>query len=251
MMMPVHQRDFIPGLVKGAPFRVLAACHGCGVSAMVPALMSEESLPLQPAPQNARESSLMEEKQISRAETDRELLRCFTAGDEAGFSTFYRRFSPGLFSLVYRILQDQKESEDVLQEAFVQMWKNSAAYDARRSSLFTWAVTIARNKAIDRLRARHRRFKVVEAVTVEAEVAPGAAAEQADEALSQRDERSRVRAALAKLPPDQRAAIDLAFFDGMTQAEISAKLGTPLGTVKARIRRGLLALRDVLRGTSG
>ncbi len=88
-------------------------------------------------------------------------------GDEDAFATFYDRFAPGLFSLIYRILRDQKESEDVLQEAFVQMWKRIATYDARRSSLFTWAVMISRHKAIDRLRFRQRQSRLNEAVASE------------------------------------------------------------------------------------
>ena len=186
----------------------------------------------------------------AQAVADQEMMRRLSGGDEAAFAAFYRRFSPGLFSMVYQILQDQKESEDVLQEAFVQMWKKAATYDASRSGLFTWAVMISRNRAIDRLRSRQRRFRTVEAATAELEAVPPEGGEQADTLLGQFEERTRVRSALVKLPAPQREAIDLAFFGGMTQLEISDKLGTPLGTVKARIRRGLLALRDVLEGAS-
>jgi len=173
-------------------------------------------------------------------------------GDEDAFATFYDRFAPGLFSLIYGILRDQKESEDVLQEAFVQMWKRVATYDARRSSLFTWAVMISRHKAIDRLRSRQRQSRLNDAVaneTDDAVPAPGLV-DRADDALERRDERERVRAALAQLTEGQRQAIDLAFFGGLTQTQISERLGTPLGTVKARIRRGLLALREHLGGIS-
>jgi RNA polymerase sigma-70 factor (ECF subfamily) len=165
------------------------------------------------------------------------------AGDEQAFATFYGRFAPGLFSMIYAILHDQKESEDVLQEAFVQMWKRAATYDPARSSLFTWAVMIARHKAIDRLRSRQRRTRLVEA-------ADGATVEHSDNVLARSDERELVRAAMAKLGAEQREAIDLAFFAGLTQTQIADKLGAPLGTVKARIRRGLLALREVLKGAS-
>jgi RNA polymerase sigma-70 factor (ECF subfamily) len=118
--------------------------------------------------------------------------------------------------MIYAILHDQKESEDVLQEAFVQMWKRIATYDATRSSLFTWGVMISRHKAIDHLRSRQRQTRLVEAVANETE----------------------------------REAIDLAFFAGLTQTQIAEKLGAPLGTVKARIRRGLLAQREVREGVS-
>ena len=174
-------------------------------------------------------------------------MRRVQTGDEDAFASFYRRFAPGLFSMIYQILQDQKESEDILQEAFVQMWKKAATYDPTRSGIFTWAVMISRNKAIDRLRSRQRRFRTVEAAAAEFEVVPPVADEEsADELLGQGEERARVRAALTELPEAQREAIDLAFFSGLTQVEISDKLGAPLGTIKARIRRGLLALRATL-----
>lgn len=150
--------------------------------------------------------------------------------------------------MIYQILQDQKESEDVLQEAFLQMWKKASTYDANRSGLFTWAVMIARNKAIDRLRSRQRRSRTVEAATAEMAVNLPNEVEQADDLLGQGEERARVRRALKQLPDPQREAIHLAFFGGMTQVEISDKLQAPLGTVKARIRRGLIALRSVLGG---
>ena len=182
---------------------------------------------------------------------DAELARQMNGGSEAAFTTFYDRLAPTLFSMIHAILHDQKESEDVLQEAFVQMWKRVGSYDPQRSSLFTWAVMIARHKAIDRLRARQRQFRLTEAVANETghdTALPPTA--RADNALAQSDEREQIRAALSQLGDAQREAIDLAFFGGLTQTEISEKLGAPLGTVKARIRRGLLALRDMLGGAS-
>ncbi len=180
---------------------------------------------------------------------DTELVRRMSAGDEVAFATFYDRFSPGLFSMIYAILRDQKESEDVLQEAFVQMWKRTSTYDPTRSSLFTWAVMISRHKAIDRLRSRQRQGRLAEAMAHETDnMAATAPAESADNALVRSDERERVRTALTQLGEAQREAIDLAFFSGLTQTQIAEKLGAPLGTVKARIRRGLLALREVLGG---
>lgn len=174
-------------------------------------------------------------------------MRKMIGGDNQAFAVFYDRFAPGLFSMIYAILRDQKESEDVLQEAFVQMWKRTASYDARRSSLFTWAVMISRHKAIDRLRSRQRQARLAEAVATETdEISMSAPADRADNVLARNDERERVRAALAQLGEAQREALDLAFFAGMTQTQISEKLGAPLGTVKARIRRGLLALRELM-----
>jgi len=185
----------------------------------------------------------------SPKEADVELVRKLRSGDERAFATFYDRFAPGLFSMIYAILHDQKESEDVLQEAFLQMWKRTASYDASRSSLFTCAVMISRHKAIDRLRFRQRQARLAEEVADQSDgAATSAPVDRADNVLARSDERERVRAALAQLGDGQREAIELAFFAGMTQTQISEKLGTPLGTVKARIRRGLLALREVLAG---
>ncbi len=168
-------------------------------------------------------------------------------GDEGAFAAFYDRFAPGLFSMIYTILRDQKESEDVLQEAFVQIWKRTASYDPTRSSLFTWAVMISRHKAIDRLRSRQRQSRLAEAVATELNINFASTPEdRGDSAMARNDEWARVRTALAQLGDAQREALDLAFFAGLTQTQISERLGAPLGTVKARIRRGLLALREVL-----
>ncbi|MEO5753366.1 MAG: sigma-70 family RNA polymerase sigma factor [Chthoniobacterales bacterium] len=175
-----------------------------------------------------------------------ELVRQMRSGHEGAFATFYDRFAPGLFSMIYAILRDQKESEDVLQDAFVQMWKRTATYDASRSSLFTWAVMISRHKAIDRLRSRQRQTRLAEAVANEGGTHTTPSSERADNALARDDDRGRIRAALQQIGEAQREAIDLAFFVGLTQTQISERLGAPLGTVKARIRRGLLALRDAL-----
>jgi RNA polymerase sigma-70 factor (ECF subfamily) len=167
-------------------------------------------------------------------------------GDEAAFAEFYDRFASGLFSMIHAILRDQKESEDVLQESLIQMWKRVATYDPARSSLFTWAVMISRHKAIDRLRSQQRQKRLIDAAALET-VEITASYGPAGGALVSQDERERVGAALAQLTEEQREAIHLAFFGGLTQTEIAEKLSAPLGTVKARIRRGLLALREVLK----
>ncbi len=205
--------------------------------------MEPSSLPQNPATAGKENSG----RNRPPNEADIELVRQMSGGDDRAFTVFYDRFAPGLFSMIYAILRDQKESEDVLQEAFVQMWKRTASYDASRSSLFTWAVMISRHKAIDRLRSRQRQSRLSEAVANEADAVPASApSDRADQILARNDERERIRTALAQLGDAQREAIDLAFFAGLTQTQISEKLGTPLGTVKARIRRGLLALREVL-----
>ncbi len=209
--------------------------------------MEPHSLPRKSSPRSAASDG----RSRLPNEADVLLVEQINTGDDQAFAIFYDRFAPGLFSMIYAILRDQKESEDVLQEAFIQMWKRTATYDASRSSLFTWSVMIARHKAIDRLRSRQRQSRLAEAVANEPEdFIATAPSERADNLLARNDDRERVRAALNQLGAAQREALDLAFFAGLTQTQISEKLGTPLGTVKARIRRGLMALREVLGRTA-
>ncbi len=192
------------------------------------------------------DSEQTDDAKRERVEADKALLRACVTGGEAAFSALYQRLAPSLFSMVVAIVRNQKDAEDVLQEAFVQMWKRAASYDPERGNVFTWSVMIARNRAIDRVRALQRRCRLGEAAARESETSLPDPPKAADQLHSERDERARVRAALSQISDAQRVAIDLAFFSGLTQSEISAKLGTPLGTVKARIRRGLLALREEL-----
>jgi len=175
-----------------------------------------------------------------------ELLSRIARGDQKAFSAFYDQFAHGLYSLVFRMLNDPKETEDVLQEGFVQIWKKASTYDGKRSSAFTWAVMIMRNKAIDHIRSRQRQSRLVEEAALEFSQEPEG---REDDVVSQHEQRAMVRAALEKIPCEQRQAIDLAFFSGLTQMQIAEKLGEPLGTVKARIRRGLLKLRDHMDGS--
>lgn len=175
-----------------------------------------------------------------------ELISRISSGDEAAFAALYDRYSPGLYSLVLKIVRDEKESEDVLQEGFSHIWRRAATYDPARSSAFTWAVMILRNKAIDRLRARQRQQRTVERATEEFSYSLDGA-EAASEEADRREEGARVRTALQQIPDDQKKAVELAFFGGLTHEQIAEKLNAPLGTIKARIRRGLLKLRDFMK----
>jgi RNA polymerase sigma-70 factor (ECF subfamily) len=179
----------------------------------------------------------------------RELMTRVVAGDQAAFSALYDRLSGPLFSLALQMLGDRVEAEDALQEVCLQLWRRAANYDANKSSVFTWAVMMTRSKAIDRLRARGRRQRVVADSIEEVEKGPELASEADDAAdTSERnDEAARVRSALRALPNEQKEAIEMAFFRDMTHAEIAEEKGEPLGTIKARIRRGLLRLRDGLK----
>jgi RNA polymerase sigma-70 factor (ECF subfamily) len=169
-------------------------------------------------------------------------------GDTSALSAFYDLHAPTLLGLAYRILNDPKEAEDVLQEVLLQIWEKSAAYDPAQGRPLAWVLTLTRHKAIDRLRAtERRRARIVEATeTLPDCPSPGPSAPETARVNEQGD---LLRRALANLPAAQRRAIELAFFDGLSQTEVASELNEPLGTVKARIRRGMLKLREALEQT--
>jgi RNA polymerase sigma-70 factor (ECF subfamily) len=174
------------------------------------------------------------------------LMARVAAGEEGAFADLYHRFSPSLFGMALRILNDAKEAEDALQEGFVAMWRRASSFDAERSSPFAWAVMIVRHKAIDKLRIRHRSEKLSERLQEEhGEAEPEQPESAADPVF--RDRRKHLQSALQRIPSEQRQAVELAFFRGMTHEEISQQLEVPLGTVKARIRRGLIRLRSFIK----
>ncbi len=180
-------------------------------------------------------------------ERDVELLARIAKGDEQAFAQFYQRCADGLFGLALKMMNDAGEAQDVLQDGFSYMWKKAGTYDPARSSPFTWAVMIVRNKAIDRLRTRQRQARIVEKATTEFLHFTDADDVSSREPV-RREQCAEVRAALAEIPGDQKQVVELAFFSGLTHEQIAQRLNAPLGTVKARIRRGLLRLRDHLKG---
>ena len=180
-------------------------------------------------------------------ERDVELLRRIAGGDRSAFASFYDQYSGLLFSIAVKVLNDAKEAEDVLQEVFVQIWNKADAYDPLLGKPASWAVTLTRNKAVDRIRASQRRSRLLEQAAVEANGSPDHSP-SANEKLHGKENAEMIRSVVAALPPDQRCAIELAFFSGLTQDEISQTLQEPLGTIKARIRRGMFKLREKLEG---
>jgi len=176
--------------------------------------------------------------------SDGDLVRATARQDQLALAELYDRYRLILFGLVMRILHDRAEAEDVLQETFLQVWRRAGDFDEARGRAFTWLVTIARSRALDRLRAAGSRGRLAtEAAGLPREDMGDAAAD----ALRSEESRT-VRAALAELPNEQRHALLLAYFEGLTQAEIAARLGDPLGTVKTRMRAGMIRLRQLLRG---
>ena len=179
--------------------------------------------------------------------SDNELLAAVSRGDEQALAVIYDRYRLILFGLILRILHDRQEAEDVLQETFLQVWRRAGDFDATRGRAFTWLVTIGRSRALDRLRALGSRARTAE------ELAAHSAQDQAGDAAEEaaRSEQGKiVRQALEELPEEQKRTLFLAYFEGLTQSEIAVRLGDPLGTVKTRMRAGLMKLREVLRQDS-
>lgn len=181
--------------------------------------------------------------------SDNELLHAIRRGDEQALAAIYDRYRLILFGLILRILHDRQEAEDVLQEAFLQVWRRAADFDEARGRVFTWLVTIARSRALDRLRVIGSRARLADEVV--AHSASGEAAGDAAEDALKSEQGTIVREALRELPEEQRRALFLAYFEGLTQTEISTRLGEPLGTVKTRMRSGLMKLRELLRQSRG
>ena len=188
------------------------------------------------------------EADSNELELEIDLLRRTGRGDRDSFEQLYDRYSGVLFSTAFRILNHQEAAEDLLQEVFVQIWEKAPLFDAKRGKPLTWLVTLTRNRAIDRLRSSQRRQKMSEEIEREAEIANHQTNKGDTEEVNSSEKSHLIRSAVMQLSPDQRRAIELAFFSGLTQTEIAEKLKEPLGTVKARIRRGMMKLRDLLRG---
>jgi len=178
---------------------------------------------------------------------DAELLRQIAGGDRTAFAEFYDRHTTLMFSVASRILNNPGDAEDVLQETFLQIWEKAGKFDPALGKASSWAATLVRNKAIDKIRASQRRSRLAEEAGT-AQAIANDVADTVNENLHGPEQARIIQTAIVELPGEQRQAIELAYFSGLTQDEISKKLNTPLGTIKARIRRGLLKLRDQLEG---
>jgi RNA polymerase sigma-70 factor (ECF subfamily) len=170
------------------------------------------------------------------------------AGDDRGLAALYDAHGRAVYSMALRVLEDEADAEDVVQEVFAQAWRQASRYDAARGTVAAWLLTMARTRAIDRLRARRARPDTASPAPEETWLTLPAPAVDPGDAIAAARDAQRVRDALQALPVLQRLAIELAYFEGLTQAEIAARLEEPLGTVKTRIRLGLLKLRDALSG---
>lgn len=174
-----------------------------------------------------------------------DLLRRIAARDSAALSEFYDQTAASLFSFALRMLNNAHDAEEVIQDVFMQIWNKAPSFDPDIGLAFTWSMGIARNRCIDQLRSRQRRSRVM-VETIDGEAAePPIQAFDGEHSLAA-DELEAVRGALGTLPDDQKRVIEMAFFGGLSHHEIADVLSEPLGTVKARIRRGMLKLRDGL-----
>jgi len=194
-------------------------------------------LPLAPAmtsPENPRE------------EIDPAVIRRVAGGDAAAFEQVYDAFSGLLYALALRMLQKPEDAEELLQEVFTKIWKEAASYDSGRGAPLAWAITITRHKAIDRIRSTTRRLRLNDEAGAEAAVLPASPTQPAH-AAEQAENARAVRGSLDALPSDVRETIELAYFGGLSQSQIAEKLSLPLTTVKSRIRRAMMQLRQTLQ----
>lgn len=167
------------------------------------------------------------------------LTRVARGRDRTAFAAVYDRLAPRVYGFLLKLLGNRPDADDVLQETFLQVWNQAERFDPTRASPDGWVLMIARSRAGDRLRKRAASKLVAEGANEPSTTAhPGERAEVADDAR-------RVSAALARIPPEQRDLIRLAFYDGLTHEQIARTLGLPLGTVKTRIRLGMMRLRDL------
>jgi RNA polymerase sigma-70 factor, ECF subfamily len=178
---------------------------------------------------------------------DQAALARMARGEGDAVAELYDRHARPIYSLALRILGDSTEAEDIVQEVFSQAWRQASRYSTSRGAVAAWLLTLARSRAIDRLRARRARPVGVSDDRVTDQLVD--AGPPVDSLVLSSEQVARVRAALDELPLLQRAAIELAYFEGLTHAEIADRLEQPLGTVKTRIRLAMLKLRDVLAGT--
>lgn len=178
--------------------------------------------------------------------TDGELLARIAARDDAALGVLYDRYSGLAFGLAYRVLRDRGQAEDVVQEAFLSVWRRAATFDAGKGSARGWLMSVVHNASIDRRRGRFRHQQ--DEVDIE-DHAWRLADDDVWSDVSRQLDREQVRQALDEIPKEQRETLELAYFGGLTQAEIAEKTGEPLGTVKSRARLGLRRLEGLLRST--
>jgi len=182
----------------------------------------------------------------SRSDPDRPLMARVEARDADALAELYDRHAGRLLALARRVLGDSGEAEEVLQEVFLFVWRSAASFDPARGSALTWLLIVTRSRAIDRLRTR-RGGSRPEVRSLEDLAEPPASEDDVEANTTGRQWETLCRSAVRELPEDQRRALELAYFDGLTHQEIAERTATPLGTVKTRVRLGLMKLRERMR----
>jgi len=188
-------------------------------------------------------SSILAAALLGQREGDKDVLSRIASGDQQALKLLYGQVSDRAMAIALRVVKDRSEAEDVVQEAFVEVWKRAKQFDPTRGGAAAWVITIAKNRAIDRVRARGSSARTIQSVASEPAAPPAPAPLEIAE---QRRDRERVLDALGRLPAEQRRAVELAYFDGLTQSEIASEIKEPLGTVKTRIRLAMAKLADML-----
>jgi RNA polymerase sigma-70 factor (ECF subfamily) len=175
-----------------------------------------------------------------------DLLARITKRERVAFEELYTRYSNILYATAMKFLKEDADAQDVVQDVFIQIWDKAKLYDPAKGKPLTWALTMTRNRSIDRIRAIQRRTRLRDDFEKETVADESAGIREALSGVDASERTQILRDAVARLSPEQRKVIDLAFFGGLTQSEIADRLGEPLGTVKARARRGLMKLKEHL-----
>lgn len=181
----------------------------------------------------------------SRAE-EVDLLRRIAQRERAAFEALYDRYANILYATSLKFVKEDADAQDVVQDVFIQIWDKAKLYDPAKGKPLTWALTLTRNRSIDRIRAIQRRTRLRDQFEEETVMDESVGVREALSGVDASEKAQILRAAVSQLTLQQKKVIELAYFGGLTQTEIAEKLGEPLGTVKARARRGLLKLKEIL-----
>ena len=183
----------------------------------------------------------------AQVQEDIDTVRRIAERDSRAFQSFYQRYSGLIYASIASVLNDHHDAEDVMQEVLVQLWNKAHLYEPRKGKPLTWLTTMARNRAIDRIRSKQRRSRLNDGFEQENRNLQAKVEECGHESLADKERHGMLLRAVSKLSADQREAIEMAYFSDMTQAEVAEKLQQPLGTIKARIRRGVHRLENLLK----
>jgi RNA polymerase sigma-70 factor (ECF subfamily) len=175
-----------------------------------------------------------------------DLLARVAKRERAAFEQLYDRYANILYATAMKFLKEDADAQDVVQDVFIQIWDKAKLYDPSKGKPLTWALTLTRNRSIDRIRSIQRRTRLRDDFEKETVVDESAGVREALSGVDASEKSQILRDAVARLSPEQRKVVELAFFGGFTQSEIAERLGEPLGTVKARARRGLMKLKEIL-----